>query len=486
MSVTHPAPMRYVRIILNQIDLRARDTFIRQQCSSGGAAEKAHLLLDCDPQILHEMEPISDLTRLRRTLASCLCVQPASVSAHDFDRRVLLQPSRGIPLQLPQDRVVADRHPEPSHQALAGLAAGAMAEQTDNLMLGALIGGRFADRYGRRNGLVISLVTFGLFSIATAYVASFEALFMMRFLTGVGLGGALPNLVAIAAEASHADRRGLAVGTMYAGIPLGGAVAGAVAVIGVHDDWRTIFLVGGILPLLVVPLLLALLPAYKVTAKKKTDPTDAAAAVRLIFGRDSAAATLLLWLGFFFSLLVLYLLLNWLPALLVSRGFAKGDAGIIQIVFNLAGAVGSFATGWALDTVDRRKTVVTAYGALVAALAFLSAVPTNLFVACLAGAFVGAAVLAVQSILYGLAPQCYPTSIRGTGVGMAVAAGRLGSVAGPLLAGGLIASGRSASEVLLGILPIAMLSGVATYVLVRRLAAGVTAENAANLASHQV
>ncbi|NRQ19017.1 hypothetical protein BHMPCIPO_06284 [Ensifer sesbaniae] len=184
MSVTHPAPMRCVnvRIILNQIDLRAPDIFIRQQCSSRGAAGKAHLLLNCDPQILHEMEPISHLTRLRRTLASSLRVKPASVSAHDFDRRVPLQPSRGtrhapvvkdidnrtalqvddhravapgsppapviyandpdrgvaisergIPLQLPQDCVVADRHAEPSHQALARTAAGTMAEQTDNL-----------------------------------------------------------------------------------------------------------------------------------------------------------------------------------------------------------------------------------------------------------------------------------------------------------------------------------------------------------------
>ncbi len=142
---------------------------------------KAHLLLDCDPQILHEMEPISNLTRLRCTLVSSLRIQPASVSAHDLDRRVPLQPSRGtghapvvkdvddrtalqvddnravapgsppapiiyannpnpgvamsargIPLQLPQDRVVADRHAEPPHQALAGTAAGVMTEQTDN------------------------------------------------------------------------------------------------------------------------------------------------------------------------------------------------------------------------------------------------------------------------------------------------------------------------------------------------------------------
>ncbi|ESZ04466.1 hypothetical protein X737_36885 [Mesorhizobium sp. L48C026A00] len=184
MSVAHPAPMRCVkvRISLNQIDLRAPDTLIRQQCTPRGAARKAHLLLDCDPQILHEMEPISHLARLRCALTDSLRIQAAAVSADDLDGRVVPQPlcctldapiienvnnratleinhdgavsrrspptpviyadhpnlggavsGRGISLQLPQDTVVADRHAEPSHQALAGTAAGAMAEQTDNL-----------------------------------------------------------------------------------------------------------------------------------------------------------------------------------------------------------------------------------------------------------------------------------------------------------------------------------------------------------------
>ncbi|MBB4189400.1 hypothetical protein GGE07_006082 [Sinorhizobium terangae] len=179
-----PAPVRCInlRILLNQIDLRASGVFIRQQSSSRGAAGKAHLLLDCDAQILHEMEPISHLTRLRRSFAGRLRVKPASVSAHDLDRRVPLQPlrgtchapvvkdidnrtalqvddhravapgsppapvidandpdrsvatrERGIPLQLPQDRVVADSHAEPSHQALARTTTCTVAEQTDNL-----------------------------------------------------------------------------------------------------------------------------------------------------------------------------------------------------------------------------------------------------------------------------------------------------------------------------------------------------------------
>ncbi len=97
MSVAHPALMRCInlRILLNQIDLRASGVSIRQQSSSRGAAGKAHLLLDHDAQILHEMEPVSHLTRLQRSFADSLRVKPASVSAHDLDRRVPLQPLRG-------------------------------------------------------------------------------------------------------------------------------------------------------------------------------------------------------------------------------------------------------------------------------------------------------------------------------------------------------------------------------------------------------
>lgn len=353
-----------------------------------------------------------------------------------------------------------------------GLTAGQMglffSSATLGLIFGALAGGRIADRLGRRSGLVISLAVFGAFSIATAFVSTFPALFIMRFLTGVGLGGALPNLVAIAAEASHPQRRGSAVAIMYAGIPLGGAVASAVSILGLHDDWRTIFIIGGIMPLLVIPALLTLLPDLKVASRTDANTTGVAAAMRSILGKDNIATTLFLWVGFFFSLLVLYLLLNWLPALLVSRGFSREEAGIVQIAFNIAGALGSLVTGRALDSEYRRLTVVGAFGALITALALLAALPTNIFLAVLAGAFVGAAIIGVQAILYGTAPQCYPAASRGTGVGVAVAAGRLGSVAGPLLAGGLVAAGRSSTEVLLGILPIAVLGGLASYMLVVR------------------
>ncbi|HEY5711993.1 MAG TPA: 3-(3-hydroxy-phenyl)propionate transporter MhpT [Allosphingosinicella sp.] len=337
---------------------------------------------------------------------------------------------------------------------------------TFGLIFGALAGGRIADLYGRKAGLVISLTLFGLFSILTAFAYSFETLFAARFLTGVGLGGALPNLVAIAAESSGPERRASAVSTMYAGMPAGGAVAAMVSMAGLHGDWHTIFIVGGAAPLLVVPLLLAFLPRLRV-APDHAGEQGAGRALGVLFGGGNGARTLLLWAGFFFSLLVLYLLLNWLPALLVSRGLTPGEAGAVQIALNLAGALASLAAGRAMDRSDRPATVAIAFAALLAALAYLGLMPASVGFAIAGGAFVGAAIIAVQAILYGLAPTFYPAALRGTGVGAAVAAGRLGSVAGPLLAGVLVAGGRSPVQVLMALIPIALAGGIATFLLVR-------------------
>lgn len=354
-----------------------------------------------------------------------------------------------------------------------GLAPGQMAlffsSATFGLIFGAIVGGRIADRFGRRTGLILSLLTFGLFSLGTALVGSFSALVLMRFLTGVGLGGALPNLVAIAAEALSRERRGTAVGLMYAGIPIGGAVASAVSILGLHDSWESIFVIGGILPVALVPILFLSLPDLKV-ARVHGDEARIGATFRSIFGPSSWQTTLLLWVGFFFSLLVLYLLLNWLPALMVAKGFSKYDAGVVQIVFNIGGAVGSLMVGNALDGIHRRRAVILSYGLLVAALFSVALLPNNLALAIVSGVLLGGTIIGVQAILYGLAPQSYTQEVRGTAVGFAVAAGRLGSVAGPLLAGALVAGGKSATEVLLGIVPIAILGGLASLLLVRRLA----------------
>lgn len=336
---------------------------------------------------------------------------------------------------------------------------------TFGLMFGALSGGWLSDRFGRREVLALSLALFGIFSLGTAVVQSYDMLVVMRFLTGVGLGGALPNLVAIASESVPIERRGRAVALMYAGIPLGGAVVSLISIGGWGESWRTLFVVGGVLPLVIVPLVVRL-PKVEIAAIRST-----AGGINPVFAQGRAVPTVLLWAGFFFSLLVLYLLLNWLPALMVSRGFDRDQAGFVQLVFNLGGALGSVAGGLALDARHRPMWIAVAFGGLVASLALLAAAPADLAVTLVVGVILGVGVLSVQSILYGIAPQCYPAEARGKGVGLAVAVGRFGSIAGPLLAGVLVASGQSASEVLMGILPVAILGGVATWLLSRRAAA---------------
>lgn len=336
---------------------------------------------------------------------------------------------------------------------------------TFGLIFGAVAGGLIADRFGRRAGLILALAMFSVFSFGTAAAGSTVALIAMRFLTGVGLGGALPNLVAIASESASPDKRGRAVSIMYAGVPIGGAVVSALAMAGLHDDWRMIFIVGGLLPMLMVAPLRIFLPPLRV-APHVSEIVEGR--WQRLFAPGSMVSTLLLWTGFFFGLLVVYLLLNWLPALLVSRGFSRAEAALAQIAFNVGGALGSVIGGLLLDSRHRILAISGWSAFVVASLVMLGLIPAQIDITVAAAAAVGGAILGAQAIFYGIAPQCYPADVRGAGVGMAVAMGRVGSIVGPLLAGGLVSAGRAPTDVLMTLAPIAIISSVACVALVLR------------------
>ncbi|KQV57270.1 MULTISPECIES: 3-(3-hydroxy-phenyl)propionate transporter MhpT [unclassified Caulobacter] len=332
---------------------------------------------------------------------------------------------------------------------------------TFGLMAGAAMGGRLSDRFGRKVTLLVSVTAFGLLSIATGLATDLNSLLLARFLTGVGLGGALPNLIAIVAESVTPKLRGRAVGFLYAGLPCGGAFASLVSLAGAEpSDWRMIFYVGGVGPLLALLLAIPLLPNWPkasttLTEGQKSGFLEAAA------GQGRALTTLLLWTAFFLALLIMYLLLSWLPSLLIGRGLSRPDAGLVQIAFNLAGAAGSVATGWLMDNRRRRTlTILGVFGASAASVAAAAGAPASLLVYLAVGAALGATVSGVQSAVYGLAPGFYPARLRGTGVGAAVVMGRLGSAAGPLLAAALIGAGRSSNQVLLALLPVIVVGGL--------------------------
>lgn len=337
------------------------------------------------------------------------------------------------------------------------------------LLPGAFFGGWIADRIGRKKILIAAVLLFGVFSLSTAYVSSFSGLLLARFMTGLGLGAALPNLIALCAEAVGEQRRGTAISIMYAGVPLGGALAAVVAML-FTEHWQTTFLIGGLAPLLVVPLMILLLPESSVFRQQQGSVTVARASTgQALFGEDRARVTLALWLSYFFTLTVMYMLLNWLPSLLLEQGFSKAEAGLVQMLFNIGGALGSLLGGVLLDRCNGVKVVLSVYAGLLAALTGVG-LSVGIVPMAIAGFCAGLFVMAAQLVLYALAPPSYPTSVRATGVGAAVAIGRLGSVAGPLAAGQILAAGAGTTGVLLATSPGLVIAALAIISVIVRSA----------------
>ena len=332
------------------------------------------------------------------------------------------------------------------------------------LLPGALFGGMLADRHGRKKVLLGSVVLFGLFSIVTALAWDFHSLVFARFMTGAGLGAALPNLIALTSEAAGPRFRGTAVSLMYCGVPIGAALAAAMGFSGLTQAWQTIFWVGGVVPLLLVPLLMLRLPESQAFSSQQQ---EAPAPLRAIFASGTASSTLLLWLCYFFTLLVVYMLINWLPMLLVDQGFSRSQAAGVMFALQIGAALGTLMLGALMDKLSPVKMSLLIYCGMLASLISLGA--ANSFGMMLAAGFVaGMFATGGQSVLYALAPLFYRTEIRATGVGTAVAVGRLGAMSGPLLAGKMLALGTGTVGVMAASAPGIVLAGVAVFWLMNR------------------
>jgi MFS transporter, AAHS family, 3-hydroxyphenylpropionic acid transporter len=334
------------------------------------------------------------------------------------------------------------------------------------LVLGAVIGGRLADIYGRKPVLIASIAAYGLFSVATAHGWNLQSLLLFRILTGLGLGGAVPNLIALAAESTTRRRRNSIIGLMYCGMPLGSAMVAAIGWFGLGSfGWRVVFYAGGIVPLLVAPLLAFWLPESPLFIKRGAKAVTQSIPVKsptvqVLFGESRWGITLALWLSSFCTYFVLYLLLNWLPSLLSSKGYSGRGASAVMIVVNLGSVLGILAGGVLMDRLRHTHVILGIYGGLLAAIIGLSQAQ-NLAVILLSAMASTFCLAASQMIQYSLAPACYPAEARGTGVGAMVGVGRTGSIAGPLSAGQLLAAGAATSVVVSAGVPGLIASAVA-------------------------
>jgi len=331
------------------------------------------------------------------------------------------------------------------------------------LVIGAGIGGWFADRVGRKPVFVASVVVFGIFTLATSYSGNYETFFVVRFLTGLGFGAALPNMMALSSEISSAKNKALTSSIIFCGMPLGGGTCALITQFLPKDfDWRTLFIIGGLLPALLAPALYFFMAETLDRSKVATQSKPSTLVA--LFGEGRTAPTLLLWIIFLPTLMILYLILNWLPTLVVANGLTKAVAPQASLAFNYASVVGALCFGAMVDRLGARWPLAIAYAVLIFVLIQLGSA-TQLDLILLFSGAAGFFLMGANYSLYGVAAPYYPKSMRGTGSGASVAVGRVGSILGPMLAGELLKGGASTTTVMQYLAPMAAVAGIAVVAL---------------------
>ena len=343
------------------------------------------------------------------------------------------------------------------------------------MMIGGAMGGVAGDRFGRRVALIASVLVFGILTGLIAFVNSLTTLAVLRFVAGLGLGGAMPNAAALASEFVPRRYRPFAVTLTIVCIPLGGTLAAflggrALPVFG----WRALFGIGGLLSIAVAILALFALPeSPRYLARHRTRwpelartmrqlghevPADSAfvdysenagrgASVAVLFTPEFRRDTLALAGACFFCLLAVYIAFNWVPTLLTEAGLGLIVASNGLTAFNLGGVAGAIAGAGLIGRFGSRPTMpgmaaIATAGALGLAAMPIAATASPTLIIALLG-LTGAMINGVQTTMFALAAHVYPTAVRATGVGTAVSIGRFGGVISPYVGAWALEAGGS-------------------------------------------
>jgi AAHS family 4-hydroxybenzoate transporter-like MFS transporter len=342
------------------------------------------------------------------------------------------------------------------------------------MMIGAWCGGMTGDRFGRKRALIGSVIAFGILTAASSQAGNLLQLGVLRFLAGVGLGGALPNATALVSEYVSARLRAFTVTITIVCVPLGGVVAGLVgAEILPTSGWRMLFIVGGLAPValaLAVMLLLPESPKYLVRHPARwpelrrilqrlgrsvspqtaffesQDLATGRPPLSSLFAPKLRVSTIAVWVAFFSCLLAVYTGFNWLPSLLTGQGASVSTAGRALAAFNLGGVVVAVGGTLLITPFGSRRTLLTMAAIAVAGALVLAATPLGSAEAVLVVALLGVmggAINGIQVILYGVAAHVYATEVRATGVGSASGIGRFGAIASVFVGAWAIEGGGS-------------------------------------------
>ncbi|WP_087863977.1 MFS transporter [Comamonas thiooxydans] len=366
------------------------------------------------------------------------------------------------------------------------------------LVIGALVAGPSSDRLGRKTVLMASVLAFGVCTVLTAFTHDISQMVVMRFLTGIGLGAAMPNTTTLLSEYVPERRRSLLITIMFIGFGVGSAIVGFAAGWMIpHWGWRSVLIAGGVLPLALLPFLILLLPesvrfmlvrnypatriASTLATVCKTEfapgatffapepPVHTKKPIGVLFSQGYALTTVSLWVTYFMGLLVIYLITGWLPTLMKDAGLPITEAANITAMFQTGGILGAVLTGWTMDRLKPSLVISVAYlGGAVCVLgvgsagATASTLPLWMLAA---GFFMNGA----QTGLNAFAPACYPTIARATGVSWMQGMGRFGSILGSAVGGILLGMGWGFAGI---VSTLAIPAGIAAFAMLASWAGG--------------
>ncbi|RMT22863.1 4-hydroxybenzoate transporter [Pseudomonas syringae pv. spinaceae] len=362
------------------------------------------------------------------------------------------------------------------------------------MVFGALGSGPLADRFGRKVVLVVAVFLFGIFSLASAYSSNIDQLLVLRLLTGLGLGAAMPNATTLLSEYTPERLKSLLVTSMFCGFNLGMACGGFVSAKLIPSmGWHSLLMLGGILPLVLAVVLMVWLPesarflvvrnrgaeqirkvlapiapkavagvtAFTVPEQKTVSSRNV---LKVIFSGTYSAGTLLLWLTYFMGLVIVYLLTSWLPTLMRDSGASMEQSAFIGALFQFGGVLSAVGVGWAMDRYNPHKVIGFAY-ALAGVFAYLVGQSLgNVAVLATLVLLAGMCINGAQSAMPSLAARFYPTQGRATGVSWMLGIGRFGAILGAWAGASLLGLGWNFEQVLTALVIPAALAALAILI----------------------
>jgi MFS family permease len=312
--------------------------------------------------------------------------------------------------------------------------------------LGAVTIGPLADRVGRRRSLIGSIAAFSVLTVAVAFAQDVTQFIALRFLAGLGLGACLPTALAYMTEHARPGRRGSAVTRMMTGYHVGAVLTALLALWLVEDlGWESMFLVGGVAGLLVLPLLWLKLPESEgylqaVAARESGTARVVHRSADVVRGRY-LRVSIGLWVASFMGLLLVYGLNTWLPKIMGEAGYSINAGTTLLLVLNLGAVIGLLVAGGISDKRGNKPTVLVWFGLAAVFLALLSIRIEHTLLVYAAVLLTGIFVFSAQVLVYAFVGHLYPPEIRGTALGMAAGVGRVGAIVGPTLGGVLVTAG---------------------------------------------